>query len=193
MIVELWGGQFRGTPWAPTSTEYYGLEGMAVQAVLNPGQRFTYRLISFEVDPVADVLYMVLPSGRRISYREPRLTHGSKRDGWAAIYELTFMTHNSNPKMGPLGWVRMPTYGGRLAENATQAVARDIMANAVVNLEQRGYPVVLRVHDEIASEVPNGFGSVEEFEAIMQDLPTWAAGWPIRAAGGYRAVRYRKD
>jgi len=193
MIVELWGGQFRGTPWAPTSTEFYGLEGMAVQAVLNPGQRFTYRLISFEVDPAADVLYMILPSGRRISYREPRLTHGSKREGWAAVYELTFMTHNSNPKMGPLGWVRMPTYGGRLAENATQAVARDIMANAVVNLEQRGYPVVLRVHDEIASEVPKGFGSVEEFEAIMQDLPTWATGWPIRAAGGYRAERYRKD
>lgn len=193
MIVELWGGQFRGTPWAPTSTEYYGLEGMAVQAVLNPGHRFTYRLISFEVDPAADVLYMILPSGRRISYREPRLTHGSKREGWAATYELTFMTHNSNPKMGPLGWVRMPTYGGRLAENATQAVARDIMANAVVNLEQRGYPVVLRVHDEIASEVPEGFGSVEEFEAIMQDLPAWAKGWPIRAAGGYRAVRYRKD
>lgn len=193
MIVELWGGQFRGTPWAPTSTEYYGLEGMAVQAVLNPGQRFTYRLISFEVDPVADVLYMILPSGRRISYREPRLTHGSKREGWAATYELTFMTHNSNPKMGPLGWVRMPTYGGRLAENATQAVARDIMANAVVNLEQRGYPVVLRVHDEIASEVAEEFGSVEEFEAIMQDLPAWAKGWPIRAAGGWRGKRYRKD
>lgn len=193
MIVELWGGQFRGTPWAPTSTEYYGLEGMAVQAVLNPGQRFTYRLISFEVDPAADVLYMILPSGRRISYREPRLTHGSKRDGWAATYELTFMTHNSNPKMGPLGWVRMPTYGGRLAENATQAVARDIMANAVVNLEQGGYPVVLRVHDEIASEVPEGFGSVEEFEATMQDLPAWAKGWPIRAAGGWRGKRYRKD
>lgn len=193
MIVELWGGQFRGTPWAPTSTEYYGLEGMAVQAVLNPGQRFTYRLISFEVDSVADVLYMILPSGRRISYREPRLTHGSKRDGWAAIYELTFMTHNSNPKMGPLGWVRMPTYGGRLAENATQAVARDIMANAVVNCEARSYPIVLRVHDELAGEVPEGFGSVQEFEAIMEDLPWWAKGWPIRAAGGWRGKRYRKD
>lgn len=193
MIVELWGGQFRGLPWAPTSTEFFGLEGMAVQAVLNPGQRFTYRLISFEVDPVADVLYMVLPSGRRISYREPRLTHGSKRDGWAAVYELSFMTHNSNPKMGPLGWVRMPTYGGRLAENATQAVARDVMANAVVNAERRNYPIVLRVHDELAAEVPKGWGSVEEFEAIMEDLPAWAAGWPIRAAGGWRGERYRKD
>lgn len=193
MIVELWGGQFRGTPWAPTSNEFYGLEGRAVQAVLNPGQRFTYRLISFEVDQSADVLYMILPSGRRISYREPRLTHGAKRDGWAAVYELSFMTHNSNPKMGPLGWVRMPTYGGRLAENATQAVARDIMANAVVNAETQVYPIVLRVHDELAAEVPEGFGSVREFEAIMEDLPWWAKGWPIRAAGGWRGKRYRKD
>lgn len=193
MIVELWGGQFRGTPWEPTSYEYFGLEGMAVQAVLNPGQRFTYRLISFEMDRGADVLYMVLPSGRRISYREPRLTHGSKRDGWAACYELSFMTWNSNPKMGPLGWVRMPTYGGRLAENATQAVARDIMAHAVVNAEQRSYPIVLRVHDELAAEVPKGWGSIEEFEGIMADLPWWAKGWPIRAAGGWRGALYRKD
>lgn len=192
MIVELWGGQFRGTPWNPTAREFFGLEGMSIQAVLNPGQRFTHRLISFEYAKGADVLYMHLPSGRTIKYREPRLTYGAKRDGWVEVYELTFMTQNTNPKMGPLGWVRMPTYGGRLAENATQAVARDIMANAVVKLEAAHYPVVLRIHDELASEVPHGFGSVAEYERIMCDVPAWAVGWPIRADGGWRGKRYRK-
>ena len=192
MIVELWGGQFRGTPWNPTAREFFGLEGMSIQAVLNPGKRFTHRLISFEYAKDADVLYMHLPSGRTIKYREPRLTYGAKRDGWVEVYELTFMTQNTNPKMGPLGWVRMPTYGGRLAENATQAVARDIMANAVVKLEAAHYPVVLRIHDELASEVPHGFGSVAEYERIMCDVPLWAVGWPIRADGGWRGKRYRK-
>lgn len=199
-IVELWGGQIRGEPWAPKYREFYGLEGMAVQACLNPGQRFTHRLISFELNKADDVLYMYLPSGRSIKYREPRLEYhapidrktGQYRDGWAEIYHLSYMTHNTNPKMGPLGWVRMPTYGGRLAENATQAVARDIMANAVVKLEAANYPVVLRIHDELASEVPHGFGSVEEYERIMCDVPPWARGWPIRASDGWRGSRYRK-
>lgn len=192
MIVELWGGQFRGTPWNPTSREFFGLEGTSIQAVLNPGQRFTHRLISFEYRKDEDVLHMYLPSGRSIKYREPRLTYGAKRDGWVEVYELTFMTQNTNPKMGMLGWVRMPTYGGRLAENATQAVARDIMANAVIKLEAANYPVVLRIHDELASEVPHGFGSVAEYERIMCDVPWWAVGWPIRADGGWRGKRYRK-
>jgi DNA polymerase len=67
------------------------------------------------------------------------------------------------------------------------------MAHAVVNLERARYPLVLRVHDELVAEVPAGWGSVEEFEAIMATLPAWAAGWPIRAAGGWRGQRYRKD
>lgn len=190
MIVELWGGQHRGKPWAPDRQEYYGLEGMAILAVLNPGQRFTYRMISFET--IEDVLYMILPSGRRIAYRSPRLTRGSRMEGWVEQYELTYMTWNSNPKMGPLGWVRMSTFGGRLTENAVQAVARDIMAHAVVNLERRGYAVVLRVHDELMAEMPIGVGTLEEFQAIMSDLPFWAKGWPIRCSG-WEGDRFRKD
>jgi hypothetical protein len=66
------------------------------------------------------------------------------------------------------------------------------MAHAVVKLEAAGYPVVLRVHDEVAAEVPDGWGSLEEFEAILTDLPEWALGWPIRAAG-WEGQRYHKD
>lgn len=187
---QMWGGQYRGVPWSPTSIEFFGLEGCAVNAVLNPGQPFFYRGITYQV--IDDVLYCTLLSGRRMAYHQPRLWYGAKRDGWVQCYSLTYMTWNTNAKMGPKGWVRMETYGGRLFENVVQATARDIMAHAVVNLERAGYPVVLRVHDEVAAEVPEGFGSLAEFEAILTDLPDWARGWPIRAAG-WEGVRYHKD
>lgn len=189
-FVEMWGGQYRGVPWKPTRREFFGLEGCAIQAVLEPGKAFFYRGITYQV--LDDVLYCTLLSGRRMAYHQPRLWYGAKRDGWVECYSLTYMTWNTNPKLGAKGWVRMETYSGRLFENIAQATARDIMAHAVVKLERAGYPVVLRVHDEVAAEVPEGFGSLAEFEAILTDLPDWAKGWPIRAAG-WEGVRYHKD
>lgn len=187
-IVEFWGGQFRGLPWDPNRrAELYGLEGMAVAAISNPG--FEYKLpcgIGYFVHE--DVLYCRLLSGRLIAYHRPRLTPNGDRG-----YEISFEGWNSNPKMGPQGWVRMTTYSGKLTENVVQATARDILAHAIVNLEKANYPVVLHIHDEIAAEIPEGWGSVEEFERIMATMPAWCAGWPLKAAGGWRGKRYRKD
>lgn len=189
-LVEMWGGQVRGKPWRPDRFELYGLEGMAIAAVQSPGTAYSYRGIEFQM--IGDALFMKLLSGRRLTYHSPRLERSERWEG-VPMWELTFMTWNSNPSMGALGWTRMKTYGSRLAENLVQATARDVMAHAVVNLGRAGYPVVLRVHDEIAAEVPHGFGSVEEFEQIMATLPAWAEGWPIRCGGSWRGKRYRKD
>ena len=76
-------------------------------------------------------------------------------------------------------------------ENITQAVARDFMAYGMLNVEKHNYPILLTVHDEIISEVDEGTGDLEEFEALMAELPPWGAGCPIDAEG-WRGDRYKK-
>lgn len=198
-IVEFWGGQERRVGW-DRYPQLYGLEGMAIAAVLSPGQWFnvtrldgTYSGISYICH--GDALYCWLPSGRALTYRFPELAANTRNFG--GQYSLSFEGYNTNPKAGPVGWIRMDTYGGKLTENVVQAVARDIQRNAIINLERAQYPVVLHVYDEDVVEVPKGFGSIEEVERIMGTMPEWATykgkPWPIRAAGGWRGRRYRKE
>jgi DNA polymerase len=183
-IVEAWGGQKRG--W--DNPELYGIEGAVITAIQYPGTVTTMRCLTFHVEN--DVLVMTLPSGRQILYHEPRLEPG---DGWRSdTLSISYMTWNSDPKKGPIGWVRMRTWGSRIFENAVQAIAHDILRGAILRLRAAGYPTVLHVYDEIVVEVPEGLGSVDEVERLMLPVESWAAGWPIRAAGGWRAKRYRK-
>lgn len=191
-IVEFWGGQFRqtGPRLSDGHPEYFGLEGAAVQAVLNPGTAFWANDISYGVHE--GVLYCRLPSGRLLAYHDPKLVEMPGKWGKPASYSLTFMGFNTNPKNGARGWVRMETYGGRLCENVTQAVCADIQAEAILRAEAARYPVVMHTHDELCAEVPEDFGSVDEMCAILSQPPAWASWWPMKAAG-WRHKRYQKD
>jgi DNA polymerase bacteriophage-type len=164
---------------------WHSLQAAAVAAISEPGKIYEYRGIQYIV--VNDILYCRLLSGRFLYYHKPRLVYSEPEKP-----NISFETWNTNPKYGKPGWVRMDTYGGKLTENIVQATARDIFAWAVVNLEKAGYPIVLHVYDEICAEIPENWGSLEEFERIMVDLPAWCKDWPIKASGGWREKRYRK-
>ena len=169
---------------------WYKCEDIAIAAVQNPGKVFEFRGLKFGV--VSDVLYIELLSGRKLCYHQPRL-HPDTTPRGRPVLKLTYMGWNSDYKKGPIGWLRLDTYGGKLTENIVQATARDILTHAMMNVQKAGYSIVLHVHDEIVSEVPVGTGSVDELESIMTTLPPWAENWPVKASGGWRGKRYRKD
>jgi DNA polymerase len=188
-IVEFWGGQWRGPPWRREYAELYGVEGAFIRALRVPDVRQEFRGIGFTYLSARDKLVITLPSGRDLTYHEPRLVQSDRN---ADEVSILYSTHNSNPKYGAMGWVRMSTYGGRLTENIVQAVAHDILRHAIIMLRVAGYPTVLHVYDEVVVEVPYGFGSLEEVERIMSSMPAWASDWPVSASGGWRGKRYRK-
>jgi DNA polymerase len=182
------------------------LNDAALDAFENQGQTITAGKVKYRVH--GSFLWCRLPSGRALCYPYPRLEamiNAEHPDGFQET-----MTREEAMKLGlPVvgkarsrlvyksvdQWTRKfkekPFYGGLAMENIAQAVARDIMAEAMIRLEDAGYPVVLTVHDEVISEKPKGYGSLEEFNKIMTVLPTWAEGLPI-SASGWQGQRYRK-
>lgn len=132
-------------------------------------------------------LFCRLPSGRHLAYPFPRIEEkdtawGTSKD--TIMYDgVDSFTHQ---------WTAQSTYGGKLVENITQAVSRDIMAEALLRLEgHEDYTPVLSVHDEAINEVDEGKGFTEEVEWIMEQRPSWAPTFPI-AVEGWRGKRYRK-
>ena len=129
-----------------------------------------------------DKMFMRLPSGRNLCYQSPHFTEN--RFGSDAI---GYYAPNAAGQM-----VVQETFGGKLAENATQAIARDILAHALLTLEKNGYPVIFHVHDEAVIEKPTGQGSLEEACRLMAIAPDWAENLPLRADGEDHLAFYRK-
>jgi DNA polymerase len=121
--------------------------------------------------------YIELPNGRRLYYAEPEMTADGVRYWGRNIY-----------KGG--AWDRVSTYGGKTAENIVQAFSRDILAAAMIRLEDAGFPLVLQVHDEIVSEA-DGIHLLDDLKSIMLQTPSWAEGLPIDVEV-FQSHRYRK-
>lgn len=144
--------------------------------------------VTEDEDHMGRVVRMHLPSGRAITYHgvrweryrvtDPKTGRQKTKEGW----------RYADPRNPFNDRMRIGTYGGRLTENATQAVARDIMAEALVRLEDNGFRVVGHVHDEILVE---GEHDVDVIADIMTQVPDWAAGLPV-SGEGFTCERYRK-
>lgn len=128
------------------------------------------------------MLFITLPSGRKLCYVKPRIqTNRFGGDG------LTYEGVGEGKK-----WTRIETFGGKLTENIVQATARDLLAEAMLRLRDAGFEIVMHVHDEAVLEVPIGHSSVDEVCALMAEAPAWADGLPLRA-DGYECRFYQKD
>ncbi|EAS8631495.1 DNA polymerase [Salmonella enterica] len=137
-------------------------------------------------------LKVELPSGRVLSYPGIGISVEKQVDGDDDRTEyrerIRYMGENQTTRQ----WGKQYTYGGKLAENVTQALCRDLLAYALVNVDAAGWPIILHVHDEIVTEVPNEPEyNVAKLEEMMCALPSWAAGFPL-AAEGAELMRYAK-
>ena len=172
----------------PRTVEFWkALDSASQLAVKYPARSFSFRRVTFGLKRLGKLVYLrvSLPSGRYLYYPEPEVKMHETSWGEERL-TLTYMATDSAHQ-----WARTFTYGGCLTENIVQALARDLLADALLRVEAAGYPVVFHVHDEVVSETAEDFGSLEEFEALVSQTPPWAAGCPV-AAEGWRGKRYRK-
>ncbi len=145
-------------------------------------ERTTENIGRIKIHYEKGMMFITLPSGRKLSYIKPRIEPNKfGRDG------ITYEGVGTTKK-----WERIETYGPKLTENAVQAIARDLLCEAMLNVSAKGYDIVMHCHDEIIVEAPIGFGSVEELCRLMAINPVWAKGLPLRA-DGYECMFYRKD
>lgn len=167
---------------------WFDLEEAAITAVREPGKTFCAgdfgRPVRYKKQ--GSFLWCQLPSGRALCYPYPRLENVLMPWG---KQKLSLVCKGVDPLTKQ--WCDQKIYGGLLAENVTQAVARDLLAEGIERCEAAGYATVLHVHDENVAEVREGFGSLEDFVAIMEVVPAWAVGCPI-AAEGWEGTRYKK-
>lgn len=165
----------------PKIVQYWWDVEKAAMTAYKTGERSEIGKIAFEF--WSGTLWMVLPSGRRLAYLKPR-TQPNRFGRMSLTYEGVGQNHK---------WSRQETYSGRLVENATQAIARDILAEAMARMEDYGLSIVGHVHDEVIIEAPVGKYTVNEVCKLMAVKPDWCEGLPLSAAGYLAPAYYFKD
>ena len=173
-IVDLW----RNINWVAKETVSTGVET-------------TTGTIAFRIE--GDWLTMRLASDRKLYYYQPNLQDGQAP--WGPVKNVTYMGQDTVTRQ----WTRQKTYGGKLTENYIQAIARDILVEAMFRLEKAGYSIVAHIHDEVICETNkekldspfNENWREKEVNGIMEQRPDWAKDCPI-AAETFTAERYRK-
>jgi DNA polymerase len=163
-----------------------GLEEAAREATLNPGTT-THAGDHIAFHRVGEWLRMRLPSGRLLCYCQPAIVDHPK---FAGSTSLSYLGVNSYTRK----WERIHTYGGKLAENATQAASRDVLKANSHAVENAGYPIILPVHDELVTEpVDNDLFTTEGLCGLLRSTPWWADEHLPLAAAGFETYRYKKE
>ena len=166
---------------------WYACERAAMNAIKNPGVKQAAGT-KLTLQCVKNVLWMHLPSGRKICWQRPEVElcptpWGDQRNG------VTVHSQNTYTR----GWGRNNLIGSSIFQSAVQATARDFLAVAMINLEQAGYDVINCIHDEVLLlvEEQSAESALADVTKIMVQSPAWAPDFPL-AAEGWHSKRYRK-
>jgi DNA polymerase bacteriophage-type len=160
---------------------WYDLDDAALVAVRERGRVIRCGCVQFK--STGSFLLLKLPSRRKISYPLPRAVGDAERQ------HVTFLDNAAGQFTECRGG--QGAHPGLWTENVVSGIARDLLAEAMLRIDAAGYPIVLHVHDEIVAEVPEGFGSLDEFTKLMTRKPAWALDLPI-AAKAWSGKRFTK-
>ncbi len=160
------------------SSMWPDLKDAVIAAINKPGVSFPCRRLTVRRDGAW--LKIQLPSGRFLCYPSPQVDDKG---------QISYMGVNQYSRQ----WGRIKTYGGKLLENITQAASRDVLAYNMQAIEDDGFEIVLTVHDEVITEMPDTPDyTVDRLCAHIATVPEWAEGLPL-AAAGFEGYRYRKE
>lgn len=169
-IRDLWYKVDSAAVWVTAHGGSAGVNGILISKEFNPAQNTEYLTVS-------------LPSGRKLYYVQPQISENR----WGNP-SISYMGMDQTTKK----WKRVETYGGKLVENAVQAIARDCLALSIERLKEAGYNVVFHIHDEVVIECEEERASLDEAVKIMSEPIPWAPDLPL-GADGWVGKFFKKD